>query len=195
MIPKVINQVWLYPPIDNKYLNWSKTFDISGFKHKIWELQDCLNLLSPETVSIIEDPNVHWIYKATFARYDILRLFGGFYADMDMECIKSFEDLCNQDFICVKQNDREISDAFIGCSKNNSIIDRVYQKALYNFNNLKNKSSKRWILETASVFMITKELTDQIPLEQEYFCPIWKGRGKVTDKTYCIHHYTRSWKR
>lgn len=195
MIPKVINQVWLYPPIDKKYLTWSATFDLKGFDHVLWDFNDCISNLSTDTIRILKDENVHWIYKATFARYDILRLFGGFYADMDMECIRPFDDLCDVDFLCVKQNSREISDAFIGCSTNNQVIDRVYRKALENFNKLKHKNSKRWILETASVFMITKECEDQNPLEQEYFCPIWKGRGKITEKTYCIHHYTRSWKR
>lgn len=194
MIPKIIHQVWLYPPITENCLQWYKTFNILGFEHKLWTFNDCISTLSKITVDILKDNNIHWIYKATFVRYDLLRIFGGFYADMDMECIKSFEELCNKDFICVKQNSREISDAFIGSYPNNPIMDRVYNKALDNFNQLTDKSSKRKILETASIFMITKELNDQTPLDQEYFCPIWKGRGKPTDKTYCIHHYTRSWK-
>lgn len=194
MIPKIIHQVWLYPPITEQCLEWSKTFHFSDFTYHLWNYKDCIENLSSQTINILKDEKVHWIYKATFVRYDILRIFGGFYADMDMECIKPFQDLCSRDFICVKQNLREISDAFIGSCPNNPIMDRIYNKALENFKTLKDKSSKRYILQTASIFMITKELEDQTPLEHEYFCPVWKGRGRPTDKTYCIHHYTRSWK-
>ncbi len=195
MIPKIIHQIWFGSnPIDARCVEWSKTFDMPGFEHRIWKIQD-IYALPDAIIAIMLADNIHWIFKVDIARYAILRQFGGFYADMDMECLRPFNELCDRDFICVKQNAVEITNCFMGCSIGNELMGHICLKAMDNLSGLKNKKSKRRVLETTGPYMLTNECVGQHPFSPEYFCPIWKGRGAPTEKTYCVHHYTRLWKK
>ena len=81
MIPPVIHQIWLYPPITKQCREWSKSFDVPGYTHMIWDHKNIPSGVAPTVSRIIRDPATHYIYKADILRYEILRLYGGFYVN------------------------------------------------------------------------------------------------------------------
>ena len=196
MIPRIIHQVWLYPPMEYE---WFHTFDLHNktFNHILWTKDNLPGNINPDVLAIIRDESIHYILKADLIRYELLRIFGGFYADMDMECLKSLEPLCQYDFVCGIDQEKTTGNAFIGCSVGNAIIERVCRVALENIKkSLKEKLDVSFVLNTSGPLMFHREIIGSgvTVFEEQYFSPVnWNGEGRVTEKSYVNHHYKGAW--
>jgi mannosyltransferase OCH1-like enzyme len=96
MIPRTIHQIYgLCPKDANKsipsdLLAYSETWKVKNptWKHKLWDrrqieiLMNDAPLLWKDTFYALE----HWVEQCDFARYYILYVYGGVYADMDTVC-------------------------------------------------------------------------------------------------------------
>ena len=108
MIPKKIHQI--YFDWQNKKVSDIELFDKSikiakqvnpDFEHKLWREPDCSELIKnyyPEYFDLYFNFRYE-IQKVDFSRLCILHHEGGFYMDLDMHCIKSFDDLINNKII------------------------------------------------------------------------------------------------
>jgi hypothetical protein len=104
MIPAVIHQIWL-PARDaapQHMLRWSSTFKEHNptFKHILWDYA----LLSEhfDVQAIIEDYGLHKEHPAMHAdiwRKLVVNKFGGFYFDLDCECVSSLTPLLYHIFV------------------------------------------------------------------------------------------------
>ena len=96
-IPKLIHQTWKSYDLPEKYItlvdSWKKMHP--DWKYKLYDDQDCIEFIQkyyPELFDAyqsLEEP----VMKADMFRYLIIYHFGGLYADLDTEALKSFDEL------------------------------------------------------------------------------------------------------
>lgn len=102
MIPSIIHQIWLDPPIDPKaipYMNISKTM---SNEYKLWTSENVWN----EIGKTREEFAQYWNLDLTNAvgLSDVLRVLlikklGGWYVDSDVEIFKNVDDYKNNSFV------------------------------------------------------------------------------------------------
>jgi hypothetical protein len=91
---KIIHQIWLgTKPLPPAYAEYAKTWQqhFPGWTYKLWRDADVEALapfVSPYVVQQIFAP----VVRADLLRIELLRLYGGMYADLDYECLVGFED-------------------------------------------------------------------------------------------------------
>ena len=102
MIPKIFHTIWFgkkpykYP----QYLESFKSF------HPEWEFhiwtEDNLpeKMMEKKIIEFFKDQSVSPNYRSDVARFVLLKLFGGVYADHDMECFKKFDEFLMHDSFC-----------------------------------------------------------------------------------------------
>lgn len=118
MIPKIIHYCWLSnDPIPNEMQKY-----VSGWKEKLPDYEFCL--WNFDRFDINESIWVQEAFKAkkyAFAA-DYIRLYaiynyGGIYMDMDVEVIKSFDDLLMSDYILGYEEPDGIEGGIMGAIK------------------------------------------------------------------------------
>ena len=91
-IPPVVHRMLLYdndfPENVIPYLESFKTFN-KKFYQILWSEEDVLSIMNSEEIEVYTN-YVHKIQKADYARYIVLKYFGGIYVDLDIEFIKDF---------------------------------------------------------------------------------------------------------
>lgn len=129
-IPKIIHQIWIGPkkmPIDlmNSWKEKNPTFE-----HRIWtdnptgdQLPIPGNLVNQRKIDQIEE----FAGKADIIRYELLKRFGGFYADADSRALKPLEDyFFERDSFAVFENETVrgnlVANGYIGATKNNELM-------------------------------------------------------------------------
>ncbi|MFA0812842.1 glycosyltransferase family 32 protein [Microbulbifer epialgicus] len=99
-IPKIIHQTWKDDSIPIEYQSYVRSVKKfhSDWEYKLWTDTDMLNFVKdfyPEFLCIYQ--NYHTvIQKCDFFRYLIVKHFGGFYLDLDVEIICSLSELIDQ---------------------------------------------------------------------------------------------------
>jgi mannosyltransferase OCH1-like enzyme len=91
-IPRIIHQTYSSAKLPFKYAAWQKScIDIHGpsWKYKLWTDADLENLVAREFSWLQERYSgfLHWINRVDLARYMILYKYGGFFIDLDIECL------------------------------------------------------------------------------------------------------------
>ena len=100
-IPKIIHQTWKSKTIPLKCKKWVKSWKEKhpDWEYKLWTDEDNRNLIKtyfPKFLKIYDSYHKP-IYKADIARYCIIYIYGGIYADLDFECLKSMDKLIEND--------------------------------------------------------------------------------------------------
>lgn len=129
MIPKTIHQLWLSgDPIHEKYheLRLSWITQCPDFTCMLWTLDDVLKLplLESARKQLISD--IHYVMKSDIARWEILRIVGGVYADTDVRCLKNIEPLLGgYSFAGRAYPPTCMGNAVVGAEPNQKIIQRI----------------------------------------------------------------------
>lgn len=90
-IPKIIHQIWLGSKVPKCYLAWRKSWQKfhPGWIYILWTDKEVNNLKLYNQDYFNKARNFG--EKANVLRYELLYQFGGVYADIDFECLKSFD--------------------------------------------------------------------------------------------------------
>lgn len=199
MIPRIIHQVLLYdePTAELRALSDSFKALNPSFHFNLWTIRTLpLGLMNWKLVEMLYWP-LPIVMKADLVRYDITRIFKGFYADMDCKNLRPLEPLVQlltkEDFICGMESANHIGNAFFGvgqfCDLMEEIaaeaVDLVYanRKAEYSFND---------IMALSGVYRFDSMVRARNikPFPQDFFAPInWKGEGTITENSYVNHLY------
>lgn len=196
MIPKIIHYCWFgnKPKTEsiNKYIDtWKK--HMPNYTIKEW------NETNFDISKFRFTQEAYSVGKYAFVS-DVVRLYalaheGGIYFDTDIEVLKSFDPLLNQDYILGYEKGNIVGTGVMGAVKGSTIIQGFLET-------YKNKS---FILEDGSQNNIPNPqlLMDYIQhnklnlkiYDVDYFCAKDFLTGKIvrTDNTFCIHHYAGSW--
>lgn len=140
-------------------------------------------------------------YVRVYALYN----YGGIYLDTDVEVFKSFDDLLDNDSIWGFEQEDYIATSTIGAKKGNKIIgeflslykDRAFIKEDGSYDNLTNVAIVTKMLEEKGLKMNGEyqKIDGATFYPQTYFSPYdyINCRKFITDNTYCMHHFYKSW--
>lgn len=217
-IPKIIHQTYS----DEKLPVNLARFQDSWKKHhpdweyRFWTDSDISHFLSRHYSWFmpIFDNYPYPIMRVDAFRYFLLYHYGGFYADLDSECLASLNPLIerNSDILLTKESAAHsqkekavkrglpyiVSNAFMGSIPGHSFWSHT--------TNLLQRSKDAWdILDATGPFMLTKahrSYQQQIPLlPSHYFCSLADSRltsgpqdtVSQSHQVYAIHHWFGSW--
>jgi mannosyltransferase OCH1-like enzyme len=203
MIPKIIHQVWVGPNVINPiYFKFQSTWKIN---HPTWEFRfwDDSNLstlpFSLKTKEIINSPKndiLAAIVKSDLLRLEIIDLFGGLYADVDMESLKPFDSLFEaNNFICGLESNRNIiGSALFACPPQNAIIKEIIQYIHISTKKGFPKSRKEYeLISHPKIFTEIIKKYGVSPFPQAYFYPIsWYERRENFQRP-CPDSFTKHW--
>lgn len=111
-IPRIIHQSWKTPRVPRRtqaglfaydYQGWMQSWIVQNPTWKYWFWDDQSNRAVFEEISALSRfakiySRLKGVMKADFARYAYLYEYGGVYADLDFECLRSFEPLVSGNF-------------------------------------------------------------------------------------------------
>ena len=148
-----------------------------------------------------------WGFVPDYLRLWIVYTYGGIYLDTDVQMVRNFDPLLEEDGFCGFEDDNYISFGVgFGAKAGNSLIKE--QMAVYD--NLKFLNDDSSLNRTPSPVYITpvmmaygfhindgniQRVNGFACYPPEYFCPksFSTGITKVTKKTYSIHQFDASW--
>ena len=207
-IPKIIHYIWFgdkqIPENIQQYINnWNEK--LPNYKFILWNETNFDLKKAPLYVQQAYE-NKKFAFVADYVRLYALYNYGGIYLDTDVEVVKSFDELLDNEFFVGREDAVYVSTSIIGATKNNAIVKDlldIYQ-------------NKKFIMDDGSfdlstnVEMISKYLKENYDYDfvnnEQYFgeCTIYKREyfspknyltNKVikTDESFSIHHFDGSW--
>ena len=126
MIPKEIHSFWFSG--DEKPEEYKRCIDTwyqkcKDYKIIEWNQKDYDCEKHPFLKRAIELKN--WAYATDYARLDVIYRYGGIYMDMDVEVIKSFDELLNNEAVFGFSNRLFIDTAVFAAHKHSVVIKKV----------------------------------------------------------------------
>jgi mannosyltransferase OCH1-like enzyme len=195
MIPKIIHQMWIGP-----YAKPDKLMDTWKNLNPDWEYMEWNNdTIKNESFVNHELINNTPQYsgKKDIMSYEILKKYGGFFADADSDCIKSLDDflLNNESFGCWESEEAKpglIANGYLGCEKNSPLMDLL-------INDLKKLTSVQEAWMQTGPLLLTKMVntynyTRLKIYPSGYFIPVHHTglRQEGNGPTYCNQYWGTS---
>ena len=209
MIPKIIHLCWLsgdeYPPLIKKCIDsWKEK--LPEYKIILWNT----NKFDVDSIQWTKEAfsEKKYAFVADYIRFYALYNYGGIYLDSDVEVIKSFDDLLENDCFFGYEYTGIPEAAVIGCVPNLQWIKNC--KDWYENESFYTSDGK--LRQAVVPFLIKKEfesyydvnLIDNgkiLDIEKNrifpfsYFSPknFYSGKIKIFNESYCIHHSVAAW--
>jgi len=207
MIPRIIHYCWFgrgeLPPIAKRCISSWKTH-MPDCEIKEWN-EDNFDV---NIIKYTEEAYKHkkYAFVSDFARFYILKQWGGIYLDVDVELLRPLDDLMdyktvlgfesigrvNPGLILASEPDTWFLKDMINLYKNLSFIDDKGRMNLTTIVTYTTELLKSKGLKEENVKQKVYEVTI---LPTDYFCPIDITTNEliITKNTYSIHHFTSSW--
>ena len=206
-IPKVIHYCWFGGnEIPKEYLDniesWKKfcpDYEIKRWDESNYDINKCKFIKEAYDIK-------KWAFVTDYARLDIVYNYGGIYLDTDVEIVKNFDDLLDNDcFMGIECGNLVNTGIGFGAVKYNNFIkeNKEYyeDKSIYddsgNLNLINCPVITSKILKDKGALLNNKiEIIDNVKIyPEEYFCPMnyFNGKTNITNNTYSIHKYSMSW--
>jgi mannosyltransferase OCH1-like enzyme len=129
MIPKIIHHVW---PGEDSFKEKFYDFRLSWMRHHpdwtfyFWRPSNLPLHLNNKVLKAMNDSKLAITPKSDILRFEIVRAFGGIYVDTDMECLKSFDDLLDNDFFSGFEDDNKtVCPSLFGSVVNHPILEKI----------------------------------------------------------------------
>lgn len=195
MIPKIIHQVWLGDePLPMGAMDWMAAWHQ---QHPDWEY----HLWRSPPFTLVNqyefDTAKHLAQQADILRYELLFHFGGIYADVDVECLKSFEPLLNTTAFAgyERPEDNYLCNAVIGAEVGSLFMRHLITQMPRFWNRGLN-----FFFESSPIYfsLIAEANSDLVVRHPEhYFYPYRyheseRRRERFPD-SYAVHHWLQSW--
>ena len=199
MIPKIIHYCWLSDdPIPEAFFNY-----IEGWKEKLqgyefikWDFSR-FDKNSSAWVSEAFD-NKKYAFAADYIRLYAVYNYGGIYMDMDIEVLKSFDDLLDKPYMLAveRPNKNWIEAGCFGAEKGDEFVGTC----------LKRYKNRHFIKEDGTfdqrplpqvMDAVRKKYNFELDMYPWYYFTAKSydtGIESPTDETYAIHHFAGSWK-
>ena len=184
-IPAVIHQTWkdAYPPVIYRP-EWARSWldRNPGWDRRLWtdaDLDDLTRRKLPEALPWFR--SVRGVVRADFGRYLIMYAEGGFYADMDYECLRSFESF-RAAGLFLSRDKEWINSALLGAAPGHPLFRDAALECTRRYHSGMDPSK---IHETTAPKMFT-EMTERHGIAPEFihdeapFSPIdWRTDGMI----------------
>jgi len=128
MIPKILHHIWLSDnPLPDVFKKWTDTWSkvMPDYEIKYTTLQNIRMTYGLERfVDNKNAPNAAICY----AKMQLLQEYGGIVLDLDIEVLKSFDDLLNEDFIIGYEDKNFLCNAVMGCAPHHHFTQKMLEK-------------------------------------------------------------------
>lgn len=197
MIPKIIHYCWLSnDPIPENLKKCMSSWKekLSSYEFMLWNFER-FDKTSSTWVQQAFD-NKKYAFAADYIRLFAVYNYGGIYMDMDIEVLKSFDDLLNQKIMIAYENPEKsgIEAGCFGAEKGNNFIG----------NCLSHYKGRSFIKPDLSfdILPLPKIMLSYLPENQNvrpydwhYFTNKSYRTGEVQplETSYAIHHFAGSW--
>lgn len=223
-IPRILHQTWKNEHIPDNFRQLAQTWKDrhAGWKYLLWTDEMNRNFIAahfPYFLPVYDSYSTN-IQRVDAVRYFILYKYGGFFIDLDFECLANIEPIVNDAtcvFGCEPREHCEIhnkqliiSNAFMG-----AVPGSLFFKALcseLNYNRIITDHPNDRVLETTGPFMLSRlydsyERKEEIklldpcfmyPLTKDELAELSEGVQhasiiKKINNAYGIHHYAGTW--
>lgn len=215
MIPKIIHYCWLSDDrIPFKLNEYMKTWDIylRDYEKKHWNFSIFDINQSIWVKEAFE--NKKYAFAADYIRLYALYHFGGFYLDMDVEVLKSFNPLLRLPIVlCWEKDSDGLEVAALGVEPKSPII-KVCMERYHNRHFIMENGEldtkvlpiivKKTLIENGYILVNVNNIDEAISIKEKNMIPVFppeyfspksykNGQTKTTINTYCIHHFAGSW--
>lgn len=196
MIPKKIHFCWFsedpFPERVKKCLESWNTL-LSGYEQIHWTKEKAFALNIPWVNKALKEKQ--WAFAADAVRLYAIWNEGGIYLDTDVECIKNFDSLLNNEYFFGYENgSKRIEGAVFGAEEKNPLIKQALDFYLTEEFNFSEEKVDNFILPKVMQKAFEKFSPKVFP--EEYFSPknYYNGSIIVTENTFCIHHFESAWR-
>lgn len=207
VIPKIIHYCWFggkpLPGFAKKCIkSWEKY--CPDYEIKEWNESN----LDMEASQFIKDAysEKKWAFVSDYIRYQVIYKYGGIYLDTDVEVIRNFDELLNQEaFMGFENNEYVASGLGFGAKKQHPTIKKI----LDYYNSLNFRKNLNNLSKIATPIIVTnllekdglmkngefQKISGVTIFPTDYFCPKNPQTRviNITKNTYSIHHYDASW--
>lgn len=199
MIPKKIHYCWfgnndMSPMFERCLASWRKF--LPDYEIVRW---DEANLPKDALLSWKYIRDKKYAFASDYARYHILYEYGGIYLDTDVEVLKSFDPLLDDDFFIGYEDTNRIACGVIGGVKGNNFS----KDCMFIMDDV--EENKKAFLIAPEVAMKAFKKNDNIKVyPEDFFYPYNPYAEKnevkqlmfsdITENTFAIHHWEKKWK-
>jgi len=191
-IPRILYTTWVSPlPLPERfqpYLDgWKKL--MPDYEHVVIDLENVIK--SPFVLEAIKRGK--YALAGHYGRCERLYKTGGLYFDIDVEAIKSFDDLLDNTVFIGREDERMVNNAVIGCVAGNPLM-----KACLDYMDAINMDTPNIELETGPwMFNKLYKDFDVRVYPEEYFYPYHYSSSFtpecVKPNTHSVHHWAATW--
>jgi mannosyltransferase OCH1-like enzyme len=200
MIPKIIHYIWLGKKPKNLLIqkcmaSWMRI--MPDWRIQCWN-EDNLSLDHPYVK--LATHKQQYAFASDYLRIHILYLYGGVYLDVDMELVKPLEGFLQNDAFAGYQSTGIINAGILGSHPDNKYLKRV----LAEYDDVAARGNLEIICDILT--RCYRQCRDSVTVyDSRYFYPynpydinpLRNGQSfmlsDVSDDTYAIHHWNKSW--
>ncbi len=200
MIPKIIHYCWLSnDPIPKDLKKYMKSWKekVYDYEFILWDLNRFDLNRSLWVKQAFEAKK--YAFAADYIRLYAVYNYGGIYMDMDVEVIKSFNDLLRNDYILGYEAAKGLEAGVFGAPKKapwvKEVLEYYTSKEFALPNGLYNDTPLPIIMdEVLNADYITNKKIVPLPTDFLTAKSYKTGKITITPNTYTIHHFAGSWK-
>ena len=199
MIPKIIHYCWLSDePVPEKFQKFMNTWKelLPDYEFIKWDFSK----FDKDSSDWVSEAFAHKKYACAsdYIRLYAIYYYGGIYLDMDIEMIKPFGELLNKTYMFAYENPSGagIEAGCFGAEKGDSFLKACLERYKGRHYVLEDGSFDRTILPVVMKKCLEDEKFNYKVYNHNYFTAksFETGRIKITDETYCVHHFAGTWK-
>ncbi len=209
MIPLILHQIWfqgidnIIEPYKSCFINSIKILKHTKWDHQFWDKERIETLILdkyPQYWNLYNKCDI-LIQKLDVARYIILYHYGGCYMDMDMEMLKDFHDLLEDDDEIILSNTIQTvyTNAVLFSNINNNFwldfLNNIDKKInVFKFNNLLNVYYSTGPLNFTYFVKNNMNKYKVKILPYKYLEPAEsRYNPEITEEAYIRNHFAYSW--
>lgn len=208
MIPKIIHYCWLSgDPIPENLQKWMATWKekLPGWEFRLWD-KNRFDINRVEWVRQAYEAQ-KYAFAADYIRQYAVYNYGGFYMDMDIEVVKSLDDLLSRPYVLGAETEYSVEAGVFGAEKESPIIkaclDWYEGKFFINKDGTLNMYGCPWVMMESITEKYKVRITPEFEDSEDTVCLLPRdfltakssetGVVTKTRNTITVHHFAGSW--
>ena len=204
-IPKIVHQIWIggsCPEVFKKYLkSWREKHP--EWTYVLWDDESIASLF-PLYNQKYYDETVGLGAKSDLLRWEIVYRYGGVYADVDFECLRSLDDLIHLDFFTAFQPYDayfvQLGAAIFAAVPGHPVLKHCIETIEDDWHH-KGAPKKTGPVHFSKSFMAVagKDASRDVAFPAPYFYPLGSTEQKlcydrwISSGAFAVHHWAKSW--
>lgn len=205
-IPRIIHQIWIGGQLPDAFKDlcesWKFYHTSRGWLYKLWTDEDVqkMTLHNQRFFDETDSPGV----RSDLMKWEIIYNFGGFYLDVDFECLKPLDPLLVYDFVtAIQPLDGffvQLGAAFYGARPHHPILAHCIETIKDDWHHKGAPTKTGPVHYTKSFFAVAgRDGNIDIALPASYAYPLgaqeksYQYQKWVDEGAYAIHHWAKSW--